>query len=40
VYPSRASDSPLAFGKIIIYWGGLRPDGTIVRTTEILWQNS
>lgn len=39
VFPSRAGDSPIVFGQIIIYRGALRPDGTIVRTTEILWKN-
>jgi hypothetical protein len=41
VYPSRASDGnatvPFTPGQIVIFRGGLRPDGTIIRTQETLW---
>lgn len=44
VYPSRASDGgpgvPFTPGKIVIFRGGLRPDGTIIRTPEKLWENT
>ena len=39
VFPSRAGDSPVTYGKIYIFRGALRPDGRIVKTTEVLWYN-